>query len=206
MGNTKEKILAAALELFNNQGVADVSIRHVAKETDISHGNLIYHFKNKSEIVEGLHQQLFEHAARINQNIRAESLDISQLYQSTQVGFEVVYDFRFLFYDLLYISKTFPGMRETLILVEKVRSEMYGKVIHLSIKNELLRAAEYEGEYEQLIRRIKIFSDHWLSSAAIYENKPKEQVISEYAGLLMNHFYPYLTGKGKEEFRKQGLV
>ena len=200
MKKTKQKILASALQLFNQHGIADVSIRQIAKECGISHGNLIYHFKTRAEIVQGLHDQLFAHAIQINQDIDVDQFDIRQLFQATRDGFEVVYDYRFFFYDLLYISKTIPPLREVLIQIEKVRAEMYRKVISLSVKHKLLRKAEYDGEYEQLIQRIKIFSDHWISSAAIYEDKSRDQIIQEYARLFMGHFYPYLTKKGKEGY------
>ena len=201
MAKTKQKILDQALKLFNQQGgVADVSIRQIAKEMGISHGNLIYHYKTKAEVIQGLHELLLAHALTINQNLDRQNFDISKLHEATLQGFEIVYEFRFLFYDLLYISNSYPKMRKTLIEVEKVRSEMYADIINLSIQNGLMREPEYQLEYEQLIKRIKIFSDHWISSASIYEQGEKHEIIGEYSRLFMSHFYPYLTEKGKEKF------
>ena len=37
---TKEKIIDTALQLFNKQGIDPVTTRHIAKEMNISHGNL----------------------------------------------------------------------------------------------------------------------------------------------------------------------
>ena len=203
MKKTKDKILAAALKLFNKQGVAGVSIRQIAKETGISHGNLIYHFRNKEEIIQGLHAQLLEHAIKINSKIDRVNFDISGLYDATYNGFNVVYDFRFMFFDLLYIVNTDPLMRTSLMEVEKIRSAMYSEVIALSIDHGLMRKGEYSGEYEELIKRIKIYSDHWITSAAIYEKLKKDALIREYANLFMGHFYPYLTVKGKRRLKNK---
>ncbi len=48
---TKEWILDTACRLFNEHGTAAISTKRIAKEMEISPGNLYYHFKNKEEII-----------------------------------------------------------------------------------------------------------------------------------------------------------
>lgn len=200
MNKTKAKILAIALTEFNNLGVSEVSIRQLASKTQLSHSNLMYHFPTKSEILLGLNELLLEQAFRINQSLDPKQLDIPQLYQATKNGFKVVFEFRFLFNDLLYICNSFPEMRKKLIEVEKVRAEMYRQLINQMIQNKLIRKEEFKDEYEDLIKRIRIFSDHWLVSASIYNHSPSAKSIDLYARIFMGHFYPYLTKKGKKDF------
>ncbi len=49
--DTRERIVDAAIQLFNARGVAAVTTNHVAAHLKISPGNLYYHFRNKEEIV-----------------------------------------------------------------------------------------------------------------------------------------------------------
>ena len=51
---TKIKILATALQLFNNEGEAQVSSVDIASVMGISPGNLYYHYKGKDEIIAAL--------------------------------------------------------------------------------------------------------------------------------------------------------
>jgi len=45
MSATKQKILKQSLQLFNELGISNVSLRDIADEAGISVGNLQYHFK-----------------------------------------------------------------------------------------------------------------------------------------------------------------
>ncbi|MGR5456657.1 TetR/AcrR family transcriptional regulator, partial [Vibrio alfacsensis] len=48
---TRDKIVYAALDLFNLDGERNVTTNHIAAHIEISPGNLYYHFRNKQEIV-----------------------------------------------------------------------------------------------------------------------------------------------------------
>lgn len=205
MNKTKEKILVEARKLFNEQGIADVSIRQIAKAAGISHGNLLYHFKSREEVVGALHGQLLHEAMTINEQLSQTDFDLLTSLQSTVQGFSIVYQYRFFFYDLLYISRTDPHMRATIQQVENMRLHMYKELILQSIRKGIMRDEEFASEYEGLIKRIRIFSDHWVTSAAIYNHGSEEVVIRSYARLLAEHFYPYLTSSGKEAMRNTGF-
>lgn len=57
---TRDRILSAALELFNERGSAAVTTNHVAARAGISPGNLYYWFTDKNEIVRELYAQFVE--------------------------------------------------------------------------------------------------------------------------------------------------
>ena len=54
---TRDRVLSAALELFNERGSAAVTTNHVAARAGISPGNLYYWFSDKDEIVRELYAQ-----------------------------------------------------------------------------------------------------------------------------------------------------
>ena len=48
---TKDKIILASLDLFNEKGERNISTNHIAAHLGMSPGNLYYHFRNKSDII-----------------------------------------------------------------------------------------------------------------------------------------------------------
>ncbi len=60
MKNTKEVIIAKALELFNKEGVQQTTLKKIAQALGISQGNLNYHYKIKQEIIEKLYFDLVD--------------------------------------------------------------------------------------------------------------------------------------------------
>ncbi len=47
----KEQILMTAVQLFNDKGYANVSLREIAKEAGTTIGNLTYHFPKKEDLI-----------------------------------------------------------------------------------------------------------------------------------------------------------
>ncbi|MEM6720303.1 MAG: TetR/AcrR family transcriptional regulator [Bacteroidota bacterium] len=201
MKNIKSKILAEAKKLFNEKGVAHVSIREISREVGISHSNLIYHFKDKNALLTSLHDQILASAIQLNQDISTEENTLKSLFISTLTGFEIIYDFRFFMIDFNLIMRENEELHTQIKAIEQLRFTMYEEKITKMIAEDIMRKEAYAQEYDYLIAQIRVFSDYWVSSSQVYEENPQLR-IKKYARLLLTHFYPYLTEKGKENFEE----
>lgn len=54
---TRQRVLVAALALFNERGTAHVTTNHIAAAAGLSPGNLYYWFRNKGQVIRALVQQ-----------------------------------------------------------------------------------------------------------------------------------------------------
>lgn len=201
MKNIKRKILEKAKELFNDKGVSNVSIREISREVGISHSNLIYHFKDKNALLNSLHQQILTAAIQLNQEISTEENNLKSIFISTLKGFEIIYDFRFFMIDFNLILKENRELWNQIKKIESLRFKMYEEKIKRMIEENMLREEAYEKEYADFMILLRVFSDYWVSSSQVYEEKP-ELSIQKYARLFLTHFYPYLTQNGKSNFEK----
>lgn len=202
MKKIKEQILDKSLELFNTYGVSEVSIRQIASDLNISHSNLIYHFKTKNDILIALHNQLLDKALRLNQETKDNTDFIKGLLDSIRKGFEILYQYRFFMIDSNHVIRESKELQQTFILIEKTRASMYRETIQKAIEDGYMQNEEYKNEYNSFIEHIKIFSDSWIASSQIYDSHitDSQSIIEKYAVLFVKLFFPYLTKKGKQEF------
>jgi AcrR family transcriptional regulator len=200
MKKTKESLLKVAQRLFTKHGVADVSLRSIAAEAGISHSNLIYHYPTKNDLIIALHNELLESATALNQKVKVATNPIEGLFQSTEIGFRVLYDYRFLMLDLNYVLRDNKTLHNTFRDLESLRARMYETEIKKAVDLKFMRNELYKGEFDELISRIKIFSDSWIASSEIYDSGTAEKIIKKYTQLFMGFFFPYLTEKGRKIF------
>lgn len=57
---TRNSILIAASEIFIEKGVSNASLEMIAERAGVTRGAIYWHFKNKVDIFEALHEQLHE--------------------------------------------------------------------------------------------------------------------------------------------------
>ena len=99
MKSTREKILEAALDLFNEYGLSKVSQRLIAEKLAISPGNLTYHFKLKEDIEEALY---FELVAKIDDKIKefyGQEMNLQSIVNISGEMFKLFYVYRFIFIE-----------------------------------------------------------------------------------------------------------
>jgi AcrR family transcriptional regulator len=99
VGN-RERIIEAALELFNEHGSRSITTNHIAAHLSISPGNLYYHFRNKEEIIRAILTQISDMARATIVLPQDRDVTATDLGSYHLVGIETLWNFRFLFRDL----------------------------------------------------------------------------------------------------------
>ncbi len=69
---TKGRIVAAAIALFNDRGTKAVTTNHIAAAAGISPGNLYYHFRNKTDIIRAIFDEMDKYGVAEYRRISAE--------------------------------------------------------------------------------------------------------------------------------------
>jgi AcrR family transcriptional regulator len=100
---TRDRILAAALELFNQQGERKVTTNHIAAHLEMSPGNLYYHFKNKQEII---YELFLTYEATVDSILDVPTnrqLTIEDKLNYLQKIFQGLWEFRFIHRDMEHL-------------------------------------------------------------------------------------------------------
>ena len=110
--DTRDRIVDAALALFNADGSHAVSTRHIAARLGISPGNLYYHFGNKEEIVLALYERI---EARLEAILTPEGGSVrsfDEVLGYLDAIFAHLWEFRFFYRDLNSLLRDVPGLKE----------------------------------------------------------------------------------------------
>jgi AcrR family transcriptional regulator len=201
MNSTKQKILSTSLQLFNERGISDVSLRTISDELGISVGNLQYHFKKREDIVEALYFQLVEEIDGIEFVPRENMLE-SVMQISTET-FKKMFQNRFFLLDFVSITRKNGKIKRHYAELSKRRIAEFLQVIELLIQHSVLREERLKGEYHGFYKRLELMSNFWFSSVLIQSDELTEACVNEYQLMIAQNIYPYLTSGGREMYAEK---
>lgn len=200
---TKERILHTSLQLFNQYGVDMVTVRHIAKELGISHGNLCYHFPNTDIIAQTLYDALVDELNKVLEEPAIFStIDLKTLYKLCSFVFEKLYKYKFLIQDFISLVRRNPILKQKHRDLVASRRLFFQMGIEAGIQAGFLKPEIIEGQYENFFNQLFIISDFWLASAEIlYEGKEGNK-LQHYLNITFTLLVPYLTDKGLAEYKE----
>jgi AcrR family transcriptional regulator len=192
--DTRDRILETSLALFNAEGVAGVSTHRIATETDISPGNLHYHFKTKQQVVSRLFRR-FE--ARILPCLEAatgvEAID--DVWLTLHMTFEAIDAYRFVYRDVAFLLHEYPDLEDdarALVTANLIASrELCARLASAGVLQASLE------EVEMLALQMVFTTTCWFSFARLMPR-------SEHAGPGFAAYYtltllsPYVVGEARD--------
>lgn len=198
---TKDKIADTALLLFNTIGMESVTVRDIASKMKISVGNLSYHFPKKDSIIELLYDNLVKELDNLTALIHVKKPGVKLIYDTIQESFTILYKYRFLLADLLYIMRKYPALNKKFQKLLVRREQEFVNIFNFLKSHKLLRNDFKEEQYQFLFRQFFIISNAWAVDCEIfYRNKGKEHV-RYYAVLVFSMLVPYFTRTGMIEYQ-----
>lgn len=198
MNQTRQRILKKSLELFNEKGVVNVSLRDIAKEITISVGNLQYHYKKREDILEGLY---FDLVQKIDAEVvnSTQKLSIHEFLNVSVSVMTVLFEYRFFLIDFVSISRNNETIKTHYSQLSIKREAQFIAFIDTLIAINIFREPFLKDEYTNLYKAIEVISNFWFSNSLIQKESLSKEVIDEYALLIEQVIYPYLTEKGRNQ-------
>lgn len=111
--DTRTRILVTSLLLFNEQGEPNTTTNEIADEVDISPGNLHYHFRKKSALVEALLAEFQADARRVLEPPGKEAT-IDDFWMFLHLLLETLAAYRFLLRDMETLVAAYPKVGHAL--------------------------------------------------------------------------------------------
>ncbi|RWU04808.1 TetR/AcrR family transcriptional regulator [Pedobacter chitinilyticus] len=189
---SKEKILNAALLLYNEQGIRNITTRHIAASIGMSGGNLHYHFKHTEDIIRALFDELALAYDGLMANAQSVPLDLSAIAFLTESSFKLVNKYRFIFINFVEIGNWIPEIRDAYYQLIRKREQQFLKVFENLIANGIFRDDIPTSNKSGLVKQFFIINDFWLSHNELTDQHVGEDALNEYQNAIDVLLWPYL--------------
>lgn len=199
--NTYERIVEAALQLFNQEAERNISTNHIAAFLGISPGNLYYYFHNKDEIIMELYKRYRRDLTQFLQSSKPPQTAV-EVKDFIMTVYEIMWQYRFLFSDV------------TALLARNSELQMEHEKFTI---NEVAPTIEQSLQYlvdQNLVKMDKIdlhvFSinfwlvvKHWFAfDKSIHNNQLDKNSKSRGTYQLFGMLRPYVVEKLSEDYDK----
>lgn len=201
---TRARILARSLELFNAHGEPHVTTAMIARELDISAGNLYYHFPTKDAIVEALFERF---RARIDVappggRVAAEALEDLWLYLHLML--EAIWEYRFLYRSLDDLLGRNRRLGEALRHVMERKRLAIAGFCEALVAAGAMRASP--GQIRALAANVLLVATYWLSFRTLVgpadRHPDAASALGQGAHQVISLISPYLEGEARRHLER----
>ena len=203
--DTKEKILKAALTLFNNKGTEWTTVRDIAKKVGISHGNLCYHFPTTDHIIEQLYLNLVAELDKEMDQMQKENQPSEEIFKGTRILFDLLYKYKFLMLNFVDIMRRLPKINKHYRQLQQRRNSEFKVIFKNLVSQGLMRPEIYPGYFDHLLINMTIIGDFWISHSEILYTGSEKNKLDFFYQVTSSIFLPLLTEKGLAIFLQKSV-
>jgi AcrR family transcriptional regulator len=198
--STKERIVAKALEMFNDRGIEYVGMRELAAELKMRVSNINYYFPTKDDLVNHLSLNL----NKLNSQVVVDDKDltIESFIRMFQLVFFNQLKFRCLLLSFVHLMEQNKKMSVRYKKTQNDRNATLRSNLKTLARSGYLILTD-EKEIEFLVSTIALIVRFWISEAAVsFRNLKYEEQISHYLSMICRLLFPYLSSNGKKQVQK----
>lgn len=189
---TKDRIIHIARDLFNREGVAQISTNHIAEAVGISPGNLYYHFRNKEDIIRAICNQLFTQTGEMFQPPTDRSPTLEDVQMWVRANFEVTWEYAFVYRELPALIQQ---DMELATLYRTTRERGYTGFRHLIVllqETHVLTQNMDDTTIQHLADLFWLITESWLTALELQGLAPTEDNKQRGMALMLLILQPYL--------------
>jgi AcrR family transcriptional regulator len=159
--SNRERVLEAALTLFNEQGTGAVSTNHIAEAAGISPGNLYYHYRNKEEIIRALFEQLFAAWDEAFQLPTDQAPSMTDFDTMIAANYQLIWEYRFAYREQAALLRNDPELHDRYLAVRQRGYEGFAALIEAFAAAGVLSQPTDSQELEIVTELCWIVSEQW---------------------------------------------
>lgn len=197
--DTRTRILVASLLLFNEKGVPGTSTNEIADEVDISPGNLHYHFRKKSALVEALLHEFQADARRTLEPPVEQTVSLDDFWVFLHDLLELSAAYRFLFREMESLTSAYPKVGNALKHFARGLTAVFELYLQGLAYGGVIRPAGFDA---MLVSRnlavIALYSERF--DALVESSHSPDDSALRIAGSVLSVLVPFVAEDSAAEF------
>lgn len=204
---TKDRIILASLDLFNEQGERNISTNHIAAHLNMSPGNLYYHFRNKSDIIYEIfknYELMVDTYLRVPED---RNIDLEDLINYLKSIFSGLWAYRFLHRDLEHLLSSDDRLREEYrqFTLRCLTASM--QIINAMERSEISMESPESRKQSQALNMWLIVTNWMTYLKTVHgdeadESQASQQTINHGVYLILEFIRPHLKAEHIDKFEE----
>ena len=166
--SNRERIIDAAIELFNAHGAATVGTNKIAQHLRISPGNLYYHFKNKQDIIRAVFELIQADMARIMVP-PGDDLELEVTSAYLLQSMKVIWKYRFFYADLVGLLQADDELQQRFLQMRGNTLRTLRELYKSMIEKGMLTGPNDDLTLDALVYNSWIVATNWVRYLQSYK-------------------------------------
>ena len=158
---TRDRIVAASLDLFNARGLGRVTTAEIAAASSMREGNLHYHFPRKSLLVEAVFAAFAAEAETVAGRLPVDLAGADALEAYQRAWFDLIWRYRCIYRDGIAMVEIAPSLRNEVRALRQRTQALARGVFEEAASAGRLRIDP--ATLTRLLDNAWIVSSHWMS-------------------------------------------
>ena len=137
--NTEEKIKSKGIDLFNQFGFCNVTLRQISQELGISYGNVTYHFSNKSKLLDSIYEDMNIKLTQIQSMLQPDEQLLKYFLKLPNYNFDITLEYIFFYKDFLELKRKYSEFYEKVEIKNQIRRNQWLQLLSVLQQNEYLK-------------------------------------------------------------------
>ena len=196
--DTQSRIKDAAISLFNERGSSNVSTNLIAEQSDLSRGNLYYHYKCKKELIQAIYEDV---VTEIDHGWYGDEKHptVNHMAEMFARQIDLTWRYRFLYRESVSLTREDPILAERMREMRERRIDAIVVFFQQLVEADVMMKPRSNRSLRYLVIMTWIFSENWLNFKELQDSDEDEDLAQTGYDFIIEMLYPYLTERARQK-------
>lgn len=199
---TRDKILAKAQEMFNLNGIRQVSVRSICEELAISLGNFTYYYPGKDKVIAELFHRMISELLSVPESILVSRNSILYVLVYHTRVFSIQNDYRFFYLNTFELLTQYPELKHAYLNYKEHEKTKMEALFTSLLANGTFKEEVNPDTLKRMISIGQMVNNFWIIDAELHFSGNDQEKLIYYLNLCCSLIEPLLADHALREYQE----